>query len=75
MFGEKPTLRDFLDAIERAGDDPRVKALYVQLGQDGMGLATAQEIRDAVRAFRSKGKFAVAFSESFGEFGPGTRPL
>lgn len=74
VFGERPTLRDFLDAIERAGDDPRVKALYVQLGQDGMALATSQEIRDAVQAFRAKGKFAVAFSESFGEFGPGTRP-
>ncbi len=74
VFGETPTLRDFLDAIERAGDDPRVKALYVQLGQDGMALATAQEVRDAIQAFRAKGKFALAFSESFGEFGPGTRP-
>jgi protease IV len=74
VFGEKPTLRGFLDAIERAGDDPRVRALYVQLGQDGLALATAQEVRDAIRAFRAKGKFALAFSESFGEFGPGTRP-
>ena len=74
VFGDKPTLRGFLDAIERAGDDPRVKALYVQLGQDGLALATAQEVRDAIQAFRAKGKFALAFSESFGEFGPGTRP-
>src|SRR3954447_17901730 len=74
VFGDKPTLRGFLDAIERASDDPRVKALYVQLGQDGLALATAQEVRDAIQAFRAKGKFALAFSESFGEFGPGTRP-
>jgi protease-4 len=74
LFGDRPTLRDFLDALDRAGDDPRVKALYVQLGRDGLALATAQEVRDAVRAFRAKGKFALAFSESFGEFGPGTRP-
>ena len=33
-----------------------------------------QEVRDAIQAFRAKGKFALAFSESFGEFGPGTRP-
>ena len=32
VFGDKPTLRDFLDALERAGDDQRVKALHVQLG-------------------------------------------
>ena len=74
LFGDKPTLRGFLDALERAGDDPRVKALYVHLGNDSLALATAQEVRDAIRAFRAKGKFALAFSESFGEFGPGTRP-
>jgi len=31
-------------------------------------------LRDALAAFRAKGKFAIAFSGSFGEFGPGTRP-
>jgi protease-4 len=74
VFGDRPTLRDFLDMLERAGGDPRVKGLYVQLGQDALAAATAQEIRDAIRAFRAKGKFALAFTESFGEFGPGTRP-
>jgi protease-4 len=74
LFGGKPTLRGFLDALERAGDDSRVKALYVHLGADTLALATAQEVRDAIRVFRAKGKIAIAFSESFGEFGPGTRP-
>lgn len=74
VFGDRPTLRGFLDALDRAGDDPRVKGLYVQLGQDAVAVATAQEIRDAIGAFRAKGKFALAFTESFGEFGPGTRP-
>ena len=74
MFGDRPTLRDFLNTLERAGDDKRVKGLYVQLGQDALAAATGQEIRDAIRAFRAKGKFALAFTESFGEFGPGTRP-
>ena len=32
-----------------------------------------QELRDAIAAFRAKGKFALAFADSFGEFGPGTR--
>lgn len=74
LFGDKPTLRDFLDALERAGDDARVKALYVHIADDALGLASCQEVRDAIREFRAKGKFAIAFSESFGEFGPGTRP-
>src|SRR4029077_2622328 len=39
-----------------------------------IGLGKIQELRDAVAAFRAKGKFALAFADSFGEFGPGTRP-
>src|SRR5260221_11615553 len=74
VFGGKQTLRDVLDALERAGNDPRVKGLYARLGEDNLGLATCQELRDAIAAFRGKGKFAVAFTDSFGEFGPGTRP-
>jgi protease-4 len=73
-FGGKESLRDVLDAIERAGADPRVKGLYARLGGDNLGLATCQELRDAIAEFRAKGKFAIAFADSFGEFGPGTRP-
>ena len=74
LVGSKPTLRDFLDAIEAAGDDPRVKGLLARVGDDGLGLARTQEVRDAITSFRGKGKFALAFADSFGEFGPGTRP-
>jgi len=74
LVGNKPTLRDFLDAIETAGDDPRVKGVIARVGDDENGLAKVQEVRDAIAAFRSKGKFALAFADSFGEFGPGTRP-
>jgi protease IV len=73
-FGRKPTLRDFIDALDRAGDDARVKGVYLRLGSDNIGLATCQEVRDAVAALRAKGRFAIAFATSFGEFGPGTRP-
>lgn len=72
--GKKPTLRDFLDTLDRAGSDPRVKGIYVSLGSDNLALAACQEVRDAIHAFRAKGKFAIAFATSFGEFGPGTRP-
>ena len=74
LFGGKTTLRDFLDALERAGDDPRVKGLYARIAGDKFGLPTTQELRDAIGDFRAKGKFAIAFADSFGEFGPGTRP-
>lgn len=74
LFGAKPTLRDFLDALDRAAGDERVKGIYLQLGSDNFALATCQQLRDAIQAFRRHGKFAIAFATSFGEFGPGTRP-
>src|SRR5882672_65152 len=74
LLGRKRTLRDVVEALERGGGDPRVKGLYVRLGDDSLGLGKTQELRDAIHAFRSKGKFAIAFAETFGELGPGTRP-
>jgi protease-4 len=74
LFGAGATLRDFVDAVDRAADDPRVKSLFVELGDDRMGLAKVQQVRDTIAAFRAKGKFAVAFADTYGEGGPGTRP-
>ena len=74
LTGAEPTLRDALDGIETASSDPRVKGLVARVGDDELGLGKIQELRDTIAAFRAKGKFAVAFADSFGEFGPGTRP-
>jgi protease-4 len=67
-------LRDVLGGLRRARTDPRVRALVVRIGGHRLGLAMAQELRDAVRAFRDAGKLAVAWAESFGETGRGTVP-
>ena len=58
-------------AIERAAGDDRVVGLIARVGASGMGLARAQEVRDAVRTFRRSGKPAYAYAETFGDFGPG----
>lgn len=64
-------LRDIVEALEKARDDSRVIGLIGRIGAAPISMAQAQEIRDAVSAFRAKKKFAVAFSDTFGEFGPG----
>jgi protease-4 len=70
--GESPlSLRDVVDALEKAGDDPHVVGLVARLGAAPVGVAEIQEVRDAVKAFRAKKKFAVAYAETFGEFAPG----
>jgi protease-4 len=73
MLSDRMTVRDMVDAIDRAADDSRVVGMMATIGASSMGLAKTQEIRDAVLRFRSKKKFAVAFSETFGEAGPGQK--
>ena len=73
LFPGRPPLKDVLDALERAGNDARVAGLVARIGDGELGLAEAQELRDAIAQFRAKGKRAIAYSDSFGEFGSGTR--
>jgi protease-4 len=71
LLRDKQTLRDVIDAIDRGASDDRVVGLIARIGAVPMGMAQTQEIRDAVQRFRTHKKFAVAYSETFGEFGPG----
>lgn len=66
-----PVLRDVVDALDKAKDDSRVTGLIARIGSAPLSMAQAQEIRDAILSFREKKKFAIAYSETFGEFGPG----
>src|SRR5580698_5881251 len=71
MSADRQSLRDVVDAIDRGADDERVVGMIAQVGAAPMPMAQIQEIRDAVLRFRAHKKFAVAYSETFGEFGPG----
>lgn len=72
LGGRRIGVVDFVLALERAAKDERVVGLVARVGSAPMGLARHQEIRDAILAFRKSGKFAVAWSETMGEFGSGT---
>ena len=65
-------VRDFVDALDAASRDDRVRGLVVKLGPAGVSIAQAQEIRGAVAGFSASGKFSIAFTESFGGIGGGT---
>jgi protease IV len=76
MARRRTPVRVVLEGIGRASSDPRVRGLVVRLGgsRSPLGLASAQELRDAVQGFRAHGKLAVAWAETFGEFTQGTVP-
>lgn len=68
-MGDVVVMRDLLRALDEAGGDPRVRGLMLRVGRASLGMAEAQELRDAIKAFRDQGKFALAFAESLGEGG------
>ena len=71
MNGERATVRDVVDAIDRGATDDRVVGMVAKIGAAPLGMAKVQEIREAVQRFRAHKKFAIAYAETFGEFGPG----
>ena len=66
VFQQKRTVRETVEALEWAADDERVVALVARVGAGFFLPAKVQELRDAVLHFRSKGKLAVAYAETFG---------
>lgn len=61
----RPTMRDVLDALEKARGDDRVAGIVADLGGIRLSLAQVQELRDAVTRFRDGGKFAHAYADVY----------
>jgi protease-4 len=61
----KLSVIDVVAALARAEADERVKGLYIRVGGNGMPSAQAEELRDALKAFRAKGKFVFAHAQAF----------
>lgn len=75
LLGEdKQTVRDVVDALERAAEDERVHSLVARVTSPPGSFAATQEVRDAILAFRAKGKKAIAYADSYGEVMGGTAP-
>jgi protease IV len=69
-----PTLRELVAALRKGARDDGVVGVVAHLGGHRLSLAQVQELREAVADFRTSGKPAVAWTESFGETGQGTVP-
>ncbi len=61
-----PTLRSFVESLDRAATDPKMKGVVVRVGSLGGGWGKVQELRDAIARFRKSGKPAYAHLEAVG---------
>ena len=58
-------LNDILDALEKAKTDDKIKGIYLHLDNVPAGMATTEEIRNALLDFKKSGKFIVAYSNGY----------
>ena len=54
-------LPEILVGLQEAAQDSKIKGVFLEMKSPSMGLATAQELREALKEFQKSGKFVVAY--------------
>lgn len=66
MEGGKQTgLNDVIDNIGKAAADENIQGIFLDISSIPSGIATIEEIRNALLDFKKSGKFIYAYSEAF----------
>lgn len=60
---ENPGLYDIIQMLRFAKSDDQVDGIYLKCGANANGMATNEEIRNALLDFKTSGKFILAFGE------------
>ncbi len=64
--GAETVLRDLIDGVDAARNDPKIKILVLDLEKlEGAGISQLQEIGEALKRFKAEGKTIVAFGDSY----------
>jgi protease-4 len=63
LFGPQTTVTNIVEALDRAGSDPRITGIEVRVSESTMSMGKIQEIHQKIREFNRKGKFSVAYLE------------
>ncbi|HEY0054119.1 MAG TPA: signal peptide peptidase SppA [Pedobacter sp.] len=60
-------LNDILAGIQHAKSDDKIKGIYLNVNSLQAGMATTEEIRNALIDFKKSGKFIIAYSEVYSQ--------
>jgi protease-4 len=68
MSGSQPLgLNDILSALKNAARDNKIKGIYLDLSVIPAGMATVEEIRNALLDFKKSGKFIISYGETYSQ--------
>ncbi len=60
-------LNDILKNLDKASRDGNIKGIYLDLSSIPAGIATVEEIRNALVEFKKSGKFMLAYAENYSQ--------
>jgi len=64
---KKLGLNDVLKSLKKAASDDNIKGILLELGSIPSGLATIEEIRNALIKFKESGKFIISYGEVYSQ--------
>ncbi|MEI6851477.1 MAG: signal peptide peptidase SppA [Bacteroidota bacterium] len=62
-------LDNILKVIKRAAEDDKIKGIFLDISDIPSGIATIEEIRNALLDFKKSGKFIYSYSEDYSQRG------
>lgn len=60
-------LNDILKTLEKAEKDENIKGIFLDLGYLQAGMATIEEIRNAIIDFKETGKFVICYADGYSQ--------
>lgn len=70
--GQPMSVYTVITGLQHAAKDDKVKGILLNLDGNAFKIATVQELREAIKAFKATGKFVYTYTDSFGDFSNGT---
>jgi protease IV len=65
MYDETMGLNQILANLEKAKTDEKIEGIFMNLGVVSAGVATLEEIREAMLDFKESGKFIYAYADAY----------
>lgn len=62
-----PGILETMDLIRQAGEDENISGILLDLSVGPSGIATLEEIRNALIEFKKSGKFIIAYGENYSQ--------
>ncbi|MFM7054800.1 MAG: signal peptide peptidase SppA [Bacteroidota bacterium] len=69
QVGKGLGLDRILECLEKASKDPNISGIYLEVPSVNGGMASMEEIRNALKAFKKSGKFVYAYADVYSQGG------